>query len=123
MSSVSDLYQFEGPFERNQTVDLTKGKSGASCKFGITIFEKDFLAWQGQGIDTSEDIPPSPPQGFNHELFGTFRFKVNNTEQQTFLMGQTLRYETDNKIDNATITFPEGAPAGTLIDVVCYYNN
>lgn len=91
MAEARRLKQFKGPFAVGQAVNLGKG----NCKIGISIGEKDFMRISQQN--------------------SSFQFEING---QLFFMGRTCMYQTDQKIDDATIVFPNGAPLSTIVDIV-----
>ena len=91
MASIGTIKQFKGPFDAGYTLPLQNG----NCKIGISIGEKDFMRISQQNSG--------------------FKFVINGEQ---LYMGRTCMYQSDRQIDNVTISFPQGAPLSTIVDVV-----
>ena len=94
MANVGTIQEFKGPFSANTPLEIS-----GHCRIGISISEDDFMSWLG-GQD--------------------FAFEING---KRIHMGRTYIYETENQINNTVISFPEGAPLSTIVDVVYLEEN
>lgn len=101
MIKAGIIKQYKGPFQPGQELILN-----GNCKIGISMNEDDFMSWKAY---KENDIW----KGQN------FIFSIN---EQIIHMGRTYIYETDNKINQVKLAFPDGAPLSLIIDVV-YYDN
>ena len=92
--TIGTIEQFKGPFTSPSTVQIP---SSSNCKIGISIGEDDFMLLGSSSSDSS--------------------LKININGQQIW-MGKTYIYEIGQQIDNTVLSFPEGAPNSTIVDVV-----
>ena len=93
------IREYKGPFSSGHTINLE-----GNCKIGISIGEDDF---QSFGAAQTE-------QGWIKE--NDFSVEING---ERVVIGRTFMYEiTDIALDNPTISFPDGAPVSTIVDVV-----
>ena len=91
------IKQGQGPYEANVNVlPLIGVTEGSPCKIGISLNEKDFFSYK---------------DGF------FFQMKSGSDATQTFQMGRTCKYETDNFYVLTSLSFPQGAPKSTLIEI------
>ena len=98
MANSGVIQQFKGPFYTNQTLNIP---SVSYCRIGISIGQDDYLQWEA-----------------NHNE----KLKVQINEEDIFI-GQTFMYQTNYPIGvlnqvYTTITFPDGAPESTIVDIV-----
>ncbi len=93
MARTSGFFgQLTGPFSAGQNLATQIG-AGRKVKFGISIGEKDYMKLQD------------------------FCFKVNNIlTRVNIYIGRTFIYETDDGIILSELSFPDGAPASTIIN-------
>ena len=89
--------QYRGPYAARQTIDLPSG----SYKLGISIGEKDFMKFGDSQISSGST------KGFGIILGDT-----------PILIGRTFMYETVEAITGTSLTFPLGAPASLIVDIL-----
>ena len=87
--AVGTIKQYQGPFEEGYQLNLQ-----GHCIIGISISEDDYMIL-----------------GANQK---SFQFTING---QQIWLGRTYMYQTEEQINNTIITFPDGAPDSTLIEV------
>lgn len=114
--------QLIGPFSANQNViPLIASKEGVTSpiffKLGISIGEKDYMIYTRETVETY--IDPKEHKEYkkiNVEKQFTFELGQNNAEPEEFWLGKTQIYESDDGLTISHLSFPEGAPASTLIE-------
>lgn len=94
--TVGVIEQYKGPFGQGYTLNLN-----GNCKIGISISEDDFMSWKAR------------KEG-DKWVGQDFIFYIND---QSIHMGRSYMYETDTQINNTKITFPQGAPLSTIVDI------
>lgn len=99
MAAIGTMQQYQGPFNSGYTITLT-----GSCVIGISLNEDDYMSTRG-----------STEQAQNSKV--DFKFLIDSV-QRTFQIGKTFIYQTEEAAKVTSITFPEGAPASLLIDVI-----
>lgn len=94
-NKIGTIGQYKGPFSSSENI-ATKIGIGAAVKFGVTIGEKDYMKIKN------------------------FKMKINGATltDPLFHIGKTFIYEIDDKFVLSELSFPEGAPASTIIDYV-----
>lgn len=90
--AVGVIEQFKGPFNSNSTLS-----SDGNCKIGISIGQDDFYLLGSTSGDKG------------------LRFLINGKQ---IWMGRTYMYETGEQIDNTVISFPDGAPPSTTVNMM-----
>ena len=101
MADIGTITQY-GSYEiteNNNRLELS-----GHCIVGISISEDDYMAC---GTTT----PPGVEQ-INEK---SFRFTINGKQ---IWMGRTYMYQTEKQVNNTIITFPDGVPASTRVEVV-----
>lgn len=88
------MKQYQGPFTSEDVLQIY-----GHCVIGISISEDDYYKCGSTAGDRS------------------FEFEINGNPQ-TFFMGRTYIYQTQQQYTINTITFPSGAPESTLVDVI-----
>ena len=99
MATEGTIEQYQGPFYENYTLTFN-----GNCIIGVSIGEDDYMKLGSTTGDKS------------------FRFLINGHQ---IWMGRTYLYQTEKAIEdnniisrNTIISFPDGAPASVLIEVV-----
>lgn len=102
------IKQFRGPFTENATINLGSGEK--NCIIGISVNQDDFMSWRHP--NSSGVIP-----GYEKDI----KFTINGS---TIHLGRTCMYQTGQQINDTILTFPEGAPPSTKVQIVyCDQNN
>lgn len=99
MAVIGTMEQYPGPFDPGYTISLT-----GSCVIGISLNEDDYMSTRG-----------NTEQARNSKV--DFNFLINSVPQ-TFQIGRTFIYQTEQAAKVTSISFPDGAPASLLIDVI-----
>lgn len=101
------IKQFRGPFSENTTINIG---SNSNCIIGVSVGQDDFMSWN------SAD-PPIIPPGYEKDI----KFTINGS---TIHLGRTYMYQTQQQINDTVLTFPQGAPPSTKVQIVyCERNN
>ena len=99
--------QLEGPFNQGASFSLVNNSDIACMKLGVSIGEKDLMKLDANG-------------GFyftidNEQIH--MKFSIDDSEvQPQFLLTKSCLYETERETEISTISFPNGAPASTIIE-------
>ena len=90
---IGEIKQYKGSFDPGEQIQVN-----GYGRIGISIDEDDFMQL-----------------GENQPGFG---FQING---QDIYIGKTFMYETEYPVGNqhTVITFPNGAPSSTLVNIVC----
>ena len=99
MAVIGTMQQYQGPLNPGSTISLT-----GNCVIGISLNEDDYMSTRG-----------STEQERNNKV--DFNFLINSVPQ-TFQIGRTFIYQTEQAAKVTSISFPQGAPASLLIDVI-----
>ena len=99
MAVIGTMEQYPGPFNHGYTISLT-----GSCVIGISINEDDYMSTRG-----------NTEQARNNKV--DFNFLINSVPQ-TFQIGINFIYQTEQAAKVTYISFPQGAPASLLVDVI-----
>ena len=104
MAEKGTITQYQGPF-----IPGTSFSFIGYCIIGISISEDDYMLLGSTFNQQSGQI-----------IEKSFRFKING---QQIWMGRTYMYQTQKQIDeqnttNTIVSFPEGAPPSTKVEVV-----
>ena len=99
--------QLEGPFNQGTSFSLVSHFDIARMKLGVSIGEKDLMKLDASGgfyfIINNEQIH--------------MKFSIDDSEEQPqFLLTKSCLYETERETEISTISFPNGAPASTIIE-------
>lgn len=93
-TKAGTIKQYQGPFNAGDVLQIY-----GSCVVGISISEDDYYKCGSTSGDRS------------------FEFVINGSPQ-TFFIGRTYIYQTQQQYTVNTISFPSGAPESTLIDIM-----
>lgn len=94
MPNFGYIKQYTGPFESGQTIT-----TNANCIIGISVGQKDYMREEeDDGI--------------------LFTIKEDREPISTIKLGKTFMYQTQQQINNTVITFPNGAPVSTKVELI-----
>jgi len=111
MATTGIMGQLTGPFSSNDNIITLIGrKEGLSTpiffKLGISLGEKDYMVYTRESV-VNDCI----------NVIKRFTFTVDLGDgDEEFWLGKTYIYESDEGLYIASLKFPEGAPASTLIE-------
>ena len=118
MALYGILGQLQGPFDAGTNiVNIIKAEynrvtgeilNPVFVKLGLSIAEKDHMIFT-MPIQSGDQYPQS------------FQFIIRQqgeAQGQTFWLGKTQIYESDDGLEITELSFPQGAPASVLIDYV-----
>lgn len=94
MASIGTIEQIQGPFEEGKNITLN-----GHCIIGISVSEDDFMLAGSSSGDSG------------------IEFSINDS-LQTIRIGRTFIYQTQQQYTINKITFPNGAPESTLVNIV-----
>ena len=92
MADSGIIVQKTGPFSVGHTINVP-----GECHIGISIGEKDYMKLGSGNANSS------------------FHFLINNKD---IWMGRTFIYEVTEQIANVEISFPNGAPSSTIVNII-----
>ena len=113
MIQEGTIRQFSGPFDSNYTIDLGNSYYN-NCKIGISVQEDDYMNWK-LNLENNQNYQQTWTE-YGKDIV----FIINNEEIH---LGKTFMYETEQQINNTTISFPNGAPSSLKVRVVYCIKN
>lgn len=104
MASIGQTFCLYGPFSPSSQNILEN--TDMNCKIGISVDERDCMYYQnGQLVpDENQNFISNPIQV--------------NISGKIIQIGRSFMYEPGDIINNASISFPNGAPASTKIYII-----
>lgn len=118
MSGIGSIEQRKGPF----TIGSSFQYNG-SYIIGVSLGEKDYMSYDNNSptYKMYEDYPS--PSTYGYYEYGDVYFVLTESTDtgiaiSTVHLGRTSIYETQQAIKNPLFSFPEGAPASLIIDLV-----
>lgn len=99
--NIGEIIQYQGPFEENYSISISPSSENKVYKIGVSVSEKDFMKYGKKGQKNN-----------------SIKFMINNQQIQ---LGRTQMYESKELFIRSNISFPDGAPSSTLVEIV-YYN-
>ena len=101
--AAGQIEQFYGPFG-NETIFNNK-----ICYLGISVDQKDCMEWQN-----GEDLFNDKRQNKKPIIIQL----SNQTTQKTIQLGRTFIYQPGDVVSNISLSFYNGAPPSTKVDVI-----
>ena len=98
IQTAGQLIQYTGPFDVGESFSFG---NNILCKIGISIEEKDYMF----------ESNPDPNNDNGSKLLVNINGKV-------IKIGRTFIYEPGDILKGVGISFPNGAPKGTKLDII-----
>lgn len=109
MAIAGQVKQHQGPFQVGKTININNGQVGY-CVIGFSVNEDDFME-NGQKEDK------------DHSVYVQLTLNDNgNIKTEEIWIGRTYIYQTQEQINIQSVTFPQGAPASFLMDIIYCQN-